>query len=519
MINRRAIVKGLAATMSTPAWARFAISDPAIASPELPLHFRSARALVEAIRKRDISSLALLEHYVKRLEQFHPQVNAIVIRNVETARIRAKAADAALARGESWGPLHGLPMTVKESFGVVGLPTTAGSPTLRDHQPTANATAVQRLLDAGAIIFGKTNVPIWLNDFQSYNTIYGTTNNPWDVSRTPGGSSGGSAAALAAGLTALELGSDLGGSIRVPAHFCGVYGHKPSFGLVPRRGQIPPPSDRLSESDLWVVGPLARHADDLDLAMDVLAGPDEREGKAWRLSLPSSRHHDLRAYRVAAWLNDDAYPVDDAVIKVLKKAIQALRIAGVTVDDGARPDFQLDDSHAVYYALVGAVFAQGTPEDTFRKYLAWSRTWAGESNHSNDARFIRGVVQRYRDWRQTQEKRERLRRAWATFFREVDVLLCPVTLVAAFPHDHSEPPHERSLRVNNRVWRYYDMNVWPGLATMPYLPATVAPVGLTESGLPVGIQIIGPYLEDRTTIDFARRMAKVVGGFKPPPGF
>ena len=203
------------------------------------LAFRSATDLVAALRKREISSREALDHFLARAERFNPGINAIVAWDIEAARARAGAADAATARGQSWGPLHGLPMTIKDSIEVVGMPTTCGAPELREHRAVVNAPAVQRLLDAGAVLFGKTNLPIYAGDFQSYNEVYGTTNNPWDVTRIPGGSSGGAAAALAAGLTGFELGSDIGGSIRNPAHFCGVYGLKPSWGVVPSRGHIP----------------------------------------------------------------------------------------------------------------------------------------------------------------------------------------------------------------------------------------------------------------------------------------
>src|SRR5690606_37586313 len=217
----------------------------------------------------------------------NPALNAIVATDIEAARERARAADAALAAGESWGPLHGVPITIKDTFEVAGMPTTAGAKELRDHRPSSNAVAVQRLLDAGAIVFGKTNVPLYAGDLQTYNEVYGSTSNPWDLHRTPGGSSGGAAAALAAGLTALELGSDIGGSIRTPSHFCGVCGLKPSYGIIPSRGHIPGPPGTLSEADISVTGPMARSVDDLELALDILAGPDTPAAKGWRLELPA----------------------------------------------------------------------------------------------------------------------------------------------------------------------------------------------------------------------------------------
>ncbi|MEJ2448714.1 MAG: amidase family protein, partial [Anaerolineales bacterium] len=208
---------------------------------------KSATELASEIRSGEITSLDLLNLYLNRIERYNNEINAVVALDIAAARARAAEADKALAQGKIWGPLHGLPMTVKDVFEVVGMPATSGDPTLKDYIPTRNAIAVQRLIDAGAIIFGKTNVPFHALDIQTYNEIYGTTNNPWDLSRTPGGSSGGSAAALAAGFTSLELGSDIGGSLRNPAHYTGVFGHKPTFGVVPRYGHIPPMPGRVPQ--------------------------------------------------------------------------------------------------------------------------------------------------------------------------------------------------------------------------------------------------------------------------------
>src|SRR5580704_14197467 len=234
--------------------------------------FASATRLAAEIRDRRISCRELLESYLARDERYNPALNAIIARQIEPARERAEAADAALARGEIWGPLHGVPMTVKESFDVAGLPTTWGNPAWKDRRATANAVLSERLMGAQAVIYGKTNVPLMLQDAQSYNEVYGTTNNPWDVKRGPGGSSGGEAAALAAGLSAMGAGSDIAGSLRNPAHYCGIYAHKPTSGLITTRGHAPGPV--LTPTDISVVGPMARHAEDLELALRILAAPD-----------------------------------------------------------------------------------------------------------------------------------------------------------------------------------------------------------------------------------------------------
>src|SRR5580765_1535951 len=277
----------------------------------LDIPFRSAKQLAADVRKKKIGCLELLDLYLARVEKYDGALNAIVVRDVDRARTRARAADRALAKRQPWGPLHGVPMTIKESYDVAGLPTTWGVPAYAKNVATKNAVAVDRLLGAGVVLFGKTNVPLFLADWQSYNAIYGTTNNPWDVARAPGGSSGGSAAALAAGLTGLEAGSDIGSSIRNPAHFCGVFGHKPTWGIIPRHGQSLP--GQVAAVDIDVVGPLARSADDLALALSVMAGPDPTEAAGWQLHLPPARQKRLRDFKVALMLEAPESPVDAEV--------------------------------------------------------------------------------------------------------------------------------------------------------------------------------------------------------------
>ena len=244
-----------------------------------------AHALAESIRRRDVSSRELLEHYLARVERLNAPLNAVVTLDPDGARLAADAADAATARGEDGGPLHGVPMTIKDTYQTAGIRTTCGLAAW-DHVPDHDAEAVRRLRDAGAVIFGKTNTPTLAGDWQTYNPIFGTSNNPWDTARTAGGSSGGAAAAVATGMTALELGSDIGGSIRLPSNWCGVCGHKPTWGVVPQHGHLPPAPGTLSSTDLAVIGPLARNVDDLELALGVLAGPAGHAAVGWRLELP-----------------------------------------------------------------------------------------------------------------------------------------------------------------------------------------------------------------------------------------
>ena len=482
------------------------------------IHFESATALTRAIADKRIGSRELLDHYLARIERINPALNAVVALDVEQARARADAADAALARGESWGPLHGLPMTVKDSIEVAGMRTTSGAPALAGYLSRSDATSVARLRAAGAVIFGKTNLPIFAGDVQSYNPVFGTTNNPWDLARSPGGSSGGAAAALAAGLTGLELGSDIGGSIRNPAHCCGVYGHKPSHGIVPGRGHIPGPPGTLSEADIAVLGPLARSADDLALSLNLLAGPDTDRAVAWRLALPPPRHAALREFRVAAWFDDPVCEVDSELLGAYRGLAEDLRRAGVKVDESARPAVEFAEALQLYLSLLLPIVNAGLPDAQFAE-LAHLANTLPVSDTGPLASMARGTALRHRDWMRANEARTRMRAAWARFFQDFDVLLCPVLPTAAILHDHTEPMGARTITVNGAPRPYFDLLSWAGLVGMALLPATVAPVGRTAGGLPFGVQIVGPYLEDLTTIAFAAHLAEIGGGFQPPPGY
>lgn len=479
--------------------------------------YNSATELARAVRDRQIGCLDLLDLHLERVGQYNKALNAIIVLDAERARARAKEADAAVMRGDALGPLHGVPMTVKESFDVAGLPTTWGVPALRDNVATANATAVDSLLKAGGNVFGKTNVPINLSDWQSFNAIYGSTSNPWDRTRTPGGSSGGAAASLAAGMSALEIGSDIGSSIRCPAHFCGVYGHKPSYGIVPQHGHWIP-GGRVP-TDMLVCGPLARSAEDLALAFGLIAGPAPVDRIAWTLNLPGPRKTALKDFRIAVKLDDPNCAVDREVTDRLQVVVDALVKAGAKVDDQARPKFDSVRAHALYTRLLRGASSAMFGEEAYAQAQAKAAKFSPK-DQSATANQLRGVVQNHRSWLQAHEAREAVRAAWAEFFQDYDVLLCPVASMVAFPHDHRERP-ERELAVNGRA-EEFNLHVpgfWAGIATLPYLPATAAPAGRTPAGLPVGVQIVGPFLEDRTTIEFARLLAQITEGFVPPPGY
>jgi amidase len=478
--------------------------------------FRSAKELAAEIRRKKIGCLELLDLYLSRVEKYNPALNAIIATDVESARKRARAADRALARKQVWGPLHGVPMTIKESYDVVGMPTTWGVPELKDNVPPRNALAVDRLLGAGVVLFGKTNVPIYLADYQSYNAIYGTTNNPWDLSRAPGGSSGGSATALAAGLTGIEAGSDIGSSIRNPAHYCGVYGHKPTFGIVPPRGQALP--GRLAQGDISVIGPLGRSAEDLEIGLAAMAGPDEIDAAGYRLALPAPRQKSLRDFKVAVMLTDPNSEVDAPVQEKVQAVAEFLAKNRVKVSGKARPDIDTGEAQRVYVHLLRAATSGRQTQEEFEKNVQVVRGLSA-NDASYYARMLRGNTSSHRDWLAANEARHQMRWKWAEFFKDYDLLLCPAAASAAFPHDQHGERWERTIEVNGHRVPTTDQLFWAGYSGMAYLPSTVAPAGFTKAGLPVGVQIIGPQYGDYRTIAVARLIEREVFAFTPPPGF
>jgi amidase len=468
--------------------------------------FATAGDLAARLRAGETSASDLLERQLERIAAHNPRLNAVVTLDAERARARARALDAdpGLLAGAR---LRGIPATIKDSFETAGLRTTCGAPQWKAHVPATDAHAVARLVEAGVVVAGKTNVPIYAGDLQSYNLLFGATNNPWDAARTSGGSSGGAAAAVAAGLSPFELGSDIGGSIRIPAHFCGVYGHKPSYGLVPIRGHLPPPPGTLAAPDLGVAGPIARSAGDLGLLLEVLAGDH-----APRLAPPRATR--LADFRVAAWFDDADFPIDDEVRAPLLAALDALEKAGARVDRAARPVASLVQYFDDYLRLLWPVTTAHLTDKAFARLQEAGHDAAPGSPRDKLARYSRVA---HREWLALDEKRQQARAQWARFFERYDVLLCPVGPVCAFAHDPGDDLMGRSIAVNSSQRWYWDQLAWICLATLAYLPATSAPVGLSRDGLPVGLQIIGPWHGDRTCIEFARRLAEVAGGFEPPP--
>ena len=479
-------------------------------------NFRSAEELTAALRAGDVTSVELTEAAIAAIERDDPSINAICVATFDSARAAAHRADQARARGED-RPLLGIPVTVKESYDIAGLPTTWGMPQHSNYIPTEDALQVSRLKDAGAVLLGKTNVPVMLRDIQSFNDIYGTTNNPWDHSRTSGGSSGGSAAALASGFGALSIGSDLAGSLRTPAHFCGIYAHKPSLGLVPTRGMVAPPAPALPvDLDLAVAGPMARTARDLSLLLDVIAGPDPlTHGAAYDIALPPPRHEQLSDFRVLIIEEHPLIATGSAVRTGVNRVAEALADAGARVERHSALLPDLTEAAALYVQLMLSNAAAGLPVDVYEQLRA-SAAALGADDRSLAAARLRGMVLSHRDWVEVNNRRELHRRSWRQLFAEFDAVVCPITPTAAYPHNHEGDLEERRVDIDGVAYPYFDQLVWAGVATMPGLPATAVPACRSPEGLPVGVQLVGPMYGDRTTLRLAELLEQTIGGFRTP---
>jgi amidase len=456
------------------------------------LLFQSATDAAQTVRRKEVSSRELTEMLLARVEAVNPALNAVVELRREAALREAVAADEATARGEEVGPLHGVPMTIKDSFNVAGLHTTWGNLAFKEFIADSDASVVRRLKEAGAIIVGKTNVAFMLGDFgQTANELYGVTNNPWDTTRTPGGSTGGAVAALSAGMTFLEYGSDLVGSIRIPASLCGVYGLKPSVGIVPLSGfqppgPPPPPSDMMYMS---AVGPLGRAPRDLRTALSITGGPENQVAKAFSWALSPPRHTRLEDFRVGVVLDHEHAPVSSEVAAPLSDAVDALAQAGATVVEGWPDGVNPVRNYESFGFHVQAFFAFQEPGEDFAKL----------------SEFV-----------DQESRRMAARAAWNRYFADVaDVFLCPVNITTAFPHD-TRPFEQRTIATPEGERPYNDQAFWVSHASLPGLPAVAAPIGRTPGGLPVGAQIVGPLYEDDTAITFAELLGDVIDGYEPP---
>jgi amidase len=475
--------------------------------------FLDVNATLAALERREASSLELIEQAIARIEASDGQVNAVVVRDFDRAREAAKAADQRRSNGER-RPLLGVPMTVKESYNVAGLPTTWGFPEFAENRPSEDAVTVARLKEAGAVILGKTNVPVALADWQSFNPMYGATRNPWNLDYSPGGSSGGSAASLAMGYVPLEIGSDIGGSVRVPAHFCGVFGHKTTYGLIPGRGQSLPGTTRAA--DLGVCGPLARTAADLDLALEILAGPDGEMATGYRLALPGPRHDDLRSYRVLVVDEHPLVPTRADVRSAVRRVAEQLTRVGTSVAWSSELVPDLAEAGRVYIQLLGAETGRRQPPEQ-RQRAAEAAAQLAPDDQSLRALRLRTPGLTHSEWIELDERRVRIKAQWSRLFREFDVVISPPLSIAAYPHDFTSVHDQKKLEVDGQEYTFIDQLVWPGIAVLGATPATVVPIDRTADGLPIGMQIMGAQFEDRTTIAFAGLIEREFGGFQAPP--
>jgi amidase len=480
------------------------------------LVFKSALELGRMLRARKLSSRELLSECLTQYLRYNDAINAVIFTDIERAQKAATAADRRLKKGAALSPFDGVPMTIKESFDWAGTPSTWGDPKLKDNIPAKNAVALQRMTNAGAVLYGKTNVPLALSDWQSFNAIYGTTNNPWDVTRTPGGSSGGAAAALATGMSALEVGSDIGASIRNPAHYCGVFGHKPTYGVVPYRGHLMPGS--VSISDITVAGPLARSARDLTAMMQVLVGSDDIEKHGVVFSLPKAPQKNLKDFRVAIKLSSPVSEVDQGYQDGLISLGQFLKKMVKKLSWEAAPDFDDAEAYEKYITLLRSTATKRMGDEEIEAAAAKARGFDADDK-SYVAMVARAFGLSHGAWLRANERRHQMRYLWDAFFEDWDVLLCPCAASAAWPHDQVGERHERLIPVNGKHVSTIDQRFWAGYSGNFYLPSTVAPLGLSPEGLPLGVQIITREYGDYTSLRFAELLEREWRGFVVPPGY
>jgi amidase len=446
----------------------------------------TATELAAAIREGQVSSTEVLEAHLAQIARHNPALNAIITLDEEGARQRAREADAALARGELWGPLHGLPMTLKDGHSTAGIRTTAGYPPLANYVPTEDGTVAARLKAAGAIIMGKTNVSPRLLDIQSDNAIFGRTNNPWNIERTPGGSSGGAAAALATGMTPLEIGSDLAGSIRIPAHFCGIYGLKTTEHRVSMWGHIPDlPGAVRSHRIMWSIGPLARSIEDLALTYRVIAGPDGRDPDVPPLPIVELPHLAFKDLRIAWAPTFPGVPVGASTRDALHRVASEVERLGARVEE----------------KLPGASFAELAKA---RAYLSRAVRLAFEPPSEDEP------VPSLAEYYTALHTRDAFIIEWEAFFASWDALLCPVAMRTAFPHCPTDTP----LEVDGEQVNYWRVIGHCAPFNFTGHPVVVVPIGHDEDGLPIGMQIVGRRWSEERLLAIAALIAGATTSFR-----
>jgi amidase len=472
--------------------------------------YATARQMLADLKAKDVSARELLEAHLERNDEIEARINAVNATDIARARKDADAIDAARARGDALGPLAGLPMTIKDGYDVENMPAISGNPAFAGRPKNcADAAQVKTLRDAGAVIWGKTNVPFMLSDIQSYNAISGTTNNPYDVSKTCGGSSGGAAAALACGVTPLEIGSDIGGSLRHPANFCGVTSLKPTWGTLDGRGHIPPMPDGYWECDLGVYGPMARNTDDLKLLWSIMRGT------------PEQSRRDIKGARVAVWDEEASWPLARDVKEGVARAAAALEKAGAKVEP-AKPKIDGAALMDFYLQLLTPIISYGMPEpmlDAFASMREADKKLVAEGGPGAAfAQFRLYASAPNRDVITAEIRRYAAKQALAEFFKGYDTILMPITMTTAFPHQQEPSFPERLLDVDGVTVPYPSIVNWISLATALHAPALAVQAGQTAKGLPVGVQLVGPWHGEDRLFDFAAAVEEATGGFRPPPG-
>ena len=454
--------------------------------------FSGAAAAMRALGEGQTSARQLLEGCLEAIDQDNNAVNAVVHLEIDAARRKADACDADRRAGRKSGPLQGLPVTVKECFDVEGMPTTWGDPARIAAFPEQSAGVARRLVEAGAILFGKTNIPANLGDWETDNPLFGGTRNPHDLSRSAGGSSGGSAAAVACGFSYADIGSDQGGSLRLPAHYCGVNGLKPSWDILPMSGHSMTGERRVP--DIGVSGPIVRQAEDLSLLLEALAGPEEPDS-AWQLNLPKARIAGLKGLRVAVMTDHPECPVDDSYAEALDRFFAALEAAGASVDREARPAIDFYAANDLMNLLVRAETSTRLNDIQFME-----NDKLAQSDGKGIERFeylnAQGNAMAHRRWLNLHEERIRICAAWWTFFQRYDLFLCPSAASAAAPFRKASKVEQRTIPVNGIEQPVLTQHFWYSFASLAFLPANSAPVGATASGLPCGVQVIGPKYRD-----------------------
>ena len=477
--------------------------------------YRTASDLAGLIRGKEASSVEILDAHLEQISRHNPRLNAIVTLDAENARKRALEADAALAKGENWGPLHGVPVTIKDAYETAGLRTTSSFKPLANYIPERDATVVARLRQAGAIIVGKTNMPMLALDIQSNSPIFGPANNPWDVARTPGGSTGGGAASLAAGMSPLEMGSDFGGSVRIPAHFCGVFSLKPTDHLVSIAGHIPePPGAPQGVRHMGTPGLLARSVEDLRLALPLIAGPDGRRWETPPIALTPVQRKPLKDYRFA-WSDHFGGVAASRDTRAMVHGLAAdLARAGCHVEQAAPDNFDFDLAWRLYGEIAGAEIGSGMGAVPRLLVSLQFRMMADTSPLKNG--YVNGLKLKMNRYAEALTERDKLISRLEDFLSSWDAWLCPVTVGAAFKHCKMGQPVE----IDGGNVPYFTANMsFTTVFNFTGNPVVVLPIGQTENGLPVGIQVVGRRWHDMALLSTAEALTEITGAFKAPPGF